>query len=90
MEQSMRLIALRANKEHFRTVLFKSGLNLVVAERAATSSEKDSRNGVGKTTLFQAIDFCFGGSVKGSDGLAKLRGSDWEFSLRSSSTIGDA
>ncbi|MBF6224739.1 DUF2326 domain-containing protein [Nocardia abscessus] len=81
MEQDMRLIALRANKEHFRTVLFKPGLNLVVAERTAASSDKDSRNGVGKTTLFQAIDFCFGGSVKGSDGLTKLKGSDWEFSL---------
>lgn len=77
----MRLISIRANKEHFRPVDFQSGFNMVVAERTIASKDTDSRNGVGKTTLFQIIDFCLGGRVAKDDSLEKLRGNDWEFSL---------
>lgn len=77
----VKLRSVTANKEHFRTVTFRDGLNVVLAERTEASRETDSRNGVGKTTLFQIIDFCLGGQVRGSEGLGKLSGSDWEFSL---------
>lgn len=77
----MKLRRVGANKDHFRTVTFQDGLNVVLAERTETSRETDSRNGVGKTTLFQIIDFCLGGQVRGTEGLGKLSGSDWEFSL---------
>lgn len=77
----MKLRSLTANKDHFHTVTFRDGLNVVLAERTEASRETDSRNGVGKTTLFQIIDFCLGGQVRGADGLGKLSGSDWEFSL---------
>lgn len=77
----VKLRSVRANKDHFREVEFRDGLNVILAERTEASRETDSRNGVGKTTLFQIIDFCMGGRVGGSDGLAKLQGSDWEFSL---------
>ena len=77
----VKLRSVQANKDHFRPVEFRDGLNVILAERTEVSRETDSRNGVGKTTLFQIIDFCMGGRVSGSDGLAKLQGSDWEFSL---------
>lgn len=77
----MKLRSVTANKDHFRPVSFRDGLNVVLAERTETSRETDSRNGVGKTTLFQIIDFCLGGQVRGADGLGKLSGSDWQFSL---------
>ena len=77
----MKLVSLNANKEHFRGVEFRDGLNLVLAERTEASKDTDSRNGVGKTTLFQIIDFCLGGRVSKGDSLAKLQGSDWEFTL---------
>lgn len=78
----MKLISLTANKDHFRQVAFRDGLNVVVAERTEASEDTDSRNGVGKTTLFQIIDFCLGGRVGKDDSLAKLQGSDWEFTLQ--------
>jgi len=77
----MRLVSLKCNKDHFKTVEFKSGLNLILAERTEQSSSTDSRNGAGKTTLFQIIDFCLGGTVRGEDGLGKLIGKDWSFTL---------
>ncbi len=80
----MKLVRLSANKESFRTVHFHTGLNIVLAERTQLSRETDSRNGVGKTTLMQIIDFCLGatGPVAGAgQGLAKLSGGDWTFSL---------
>lgn len=78
----MKLISLKANKDHFRTVEFRDGLNVVLAERTEVSKDTDSRNGVGKTTLFQIIDFCLGGRVSKGDSLEKLQGSDWEFTLQ--------
>lgn len=77
----MKLVSLKANKDHFRPVEFRDGLNVVLAERTEASKDTDSRNGVGKTTLFQIIDFCLGGRVGKGDSLEKLQGSDWEFTL---------
>lgn len=78
----MKLVSLKANKDHFREVAFRDGLNVVLAERTDASKDTDSRNGVGKTTLFQIIDFCLGGRVGKGDSLEKLQGSDWEFTLQ--------
>lgn len=77
----MKLISLIANKDHFRKVEFREGLNVVVAVRTEDSNDTDTRNGLGKTTLFQIIDFCLGGRVSKGDSLEKLQGSDWEFTL---------
>src|SRR3989337_2240395 len=44
----------------FREVVFESGMNIVVADRAEESSDKESRNGLGKTTLLRIIQFCLG------------------------------
>lgn len=77
----MKLVSLKANKDHFRDVGFRDGLNVVLAERTEAAKDTDSRNGVGKTTLFQIIDFCLGGRVGKGDSLEKLQGSDWEFTL---------
>ena len=46
----------------FRTVHLGPGLNIVLAERTEGSSEKDSRNGLGKTSLIEIIHFCLGSS----------------------------
>jgi uncharacterized protein YydD (DUF2326 family) len=44
----------------FRTIEFTAGLNLVLAVRTSTASEKDSRNGLGKSSLIDIIQFCLG------------------------------
>lgn len=54
-----------ANKTSFHPVEFTTGLNVIVAERTTASTQKDTRNGLGKSTLIEVIDFCLGSSGKG-------------------------
>ena len=72
-----------ANKASFKSVTFEKGLNLIVAERTKSETDKNSRNGVGKSTLFRIIDFCLGSDVnKPGTLMAKyLDGQEWEFSV---------
>jgi len=44
----------------FREVEFKPGMNVVLADQADEASDKESRNGLGKTTLLRIIHFCLG------------------------------
>lgn len=48
----------------FKDVNFGPGLNLVVADQAAGSDQKETRNGVGKSLLVDIIHFCLGGNLK--------------------------
>jgi uncharacterized protein YydD (DUF2326 family) len=54
----------------FRTVLFKPGFNIVLADKTKASTKDDSRNGVGKSTLVEIIQFCLGADVQKGDTLA--------------------
>jgi|JI102314A1RNA_FD_contig_51_687640_length_1999_multi_2_in_0_out_0_2 uncharacterized protein YydD (DUF2326 family) len=65
----------RANKDSFRSVDFTPGFNVVVADRTKDSTRKDSRNGLGKSTLIEILHFALGGKwePKGLEG--------WEFTI---------
>ncbi|MFE0037659.1 DUF2326 domain-containing protein [Streptomyces sp. NPDC059015] len=78
---SLKIRKVSANKESFREVTFTDGLNLIVAERSANSTDRDSRNGVGKSTLIEIIHFCLGSSLSQKNVIYELREGDWEFSL---------
>lgn len=66
----------RANRASFREVEFTPGLNVVMADRTKDSTKKDSRNGLGKSTLVEIIHFALGG--KGT-ALKPLAG--WAFTV---------
>jgi uncharacterized protein YydD (DUF2326 family) len=70
-----------ANKDSFKTVYFTPGLNVVLADRTETASVRDSRNGVGKSTLIEIIHFCLGANPNKKAGftVSSLRG--WSFGL---------
>ncbi|MDE2771674.1 MAG: DUF2326 domain-containing protein [Bacteroidota bacterium] len=78
---------IRANKKSFRPVEFTSGLNVVLADRDEGSSRKDTRNGLGKSTLIEIIHFCLGSKVDRRRGLAASALAKWEFTMEIS--IGD-
>ncbi len=75
------IISLKANKDTFKSVAFQPGLNLIVAERAADSTDQDSRNAVGKTTLLQIVHHCLGANLSGYLRKEVLRDEGWEFTL---------
>jgi len=69
-----------ASDARFKSVKFKPGLNVILAERQHTSTDKDSRNGLGKTSLLNVLHFCFGGNLqKKLLPVEKIR--DWTFYL---------
>lgn len=69
-----------ASRESFKPVKFTGGFNVVLAERTDNASERDSRNGSGKTSLVEILHFCLGSELKGTLGQPALNG--WTFSIQ--------
>lgn len=70
-----------ANKSSFHAVEFTTGLNVIVAERTSASTQKDTRNGLGKSSLIEIIDFCLGSSGMKGEGLCIEPLADWAFTI---------
>ena len=75
------ILGVRANRKEFNSVRFSEGLNVVVADITQQSTQKDSRNGLGKTTLLNIIHFCLGGRELPNKGLRTPKLKGWEFSV---------
>ncbi len=52
-----------ASDTNFKAIEFQIGLNVILADKQSESGGKDSRNGLGKTTLLSIIDFCLGSKL---------------------------
>ncbi len=70
-----------ANQRSFHVVEFTTGLNVILAERSQTSTVKDTRNGLGKSTLIEIIDFCLGSRATQGSGLLIEPLKDWAFTI---------
>ena len=70
-----------ANKPSFHRVEFTTGLNVILADRSEFSTEKDTRNGLGKSTLIEIIDFCLGSGATKGKGLLIEPLQDWIFTV---------
>jgi uncharacterized protein YydD (DUF2326 family) len=70
-----------ADRPSFHTVELGPGLNVIVADRTRTSSQKDTRNGLGKTSLLEVIHFCLGAKVDGKSPMHAPALADWTFTL---------
>lgn len=70
-----------ANRSSFHPVQFAPGLNVILAERTDASTQKDTRNGLGKSTLIDIIDFCLGSRTKKGNGLIIEPLVGWEFTV---------
>ena len=73
--------SITANHSSFNPVEFTPGLNVILADRTETSTQKDTRNGLGKSTLIEIIHFCLGSNVQRGQGLSIEPLRDWEFTL---------
>jgi uncharacterized protein YydD (DUF2326 family) len=70
-----------SNISTFRTVNFTDGFNIILADTTDSSEKKDSRNGLGKSTLIEIIHFCLGSKVTKGKGLACQDLDGWSFTL---------
>lgn len=57
---------LTSSDHRFKTVDFREGLNLLIADQTGLSSDDDSRNSVGKSSLIEIIHFVLGASASPS------------------------
>ena len=73
--------AVRCNHASFKAVEFRPGFNVVLADRTEESGSKDSRNGLGKSTLIEIIHFCLGATLPTARGLGSQNLQGWAFSL---------
>ena len=48
----------------FKALTFAPGLNILLAEKSADATDRQSRNGAGKTSFVELIHFMFGGNAK--------------------------
>lgn len=72
---------LTANQRSFRPITFTPGVNLILADRSAAATDKDTTNALGKSTLVDIIDFCLGSGVNAGQGLRAESLADWSFTL---------
>ena len=75
------IVAVRANQKKFNNVRFSEGFNVVIADMTKQSTQRDSRNGLGKTTLLNIIHFCLGGKEQPNKGLRTPTLQGWEYSV---------
>ncbi|MCA9178175.1 MAG: hypothetical protein KDB14_27110, partial [Planctomycetales bacterium] len=70
-----------SNHRSFHPVEFTTGLNIILADRSEASTEKDTRNGVGKSTLLEIINFCLGSRPAKGKGLLIEPLQSWVFTV---------
>ena len=75
---SLTIKSIASNNTLFKSVEFSDQFNVILAERTRESTKKDSRNGLGKSTLIELIHFCLGSNTNKK---LKLYLRDWEFNL---------
>ncbi|MFA6269400.1 MAG: DUF2326 domain-containing protein [archaeon] len=73
------IYSVSCDKATFKTINFKPGLNVILAEKSEKSGPKETRNGLGKSTLIEIIHFCLGGE-KGET-LSDPHLDGWTFNL---------
>jgi uncharacterized protein YydD (DUF2326 family) len=70
-----------SNDARFKSIDFGPGLNLIVADKTKSSSKKDTRNGLGKTTLIEILHFCLGAEYAKLKTLKAPELKSWIFTL---------
>ena len=75
------IVSVRTNQPSFKSVEFRPGFNVVLADRTREATKQDSRNGLGKSTLVEIIHFCLGATARKDQGLRVTSLKGWSFSL---------
>ncbi|MBO9133579.1 DUF2326 domain-containing protein [Rhizobium sp. B230/85] len=84
------IITVGSSLPSFRTITFHSGLNILLADESEISTEKQTRNSAGKSSIIEIVHFLLGGDItQGTPFVAKAlaRTSFWgEFNIAGTKT----
>lgn len=58
------IYTITSDLDGFKGLTFTPGLNILLAEKSADATDRQSRNGAGKTSFVELIHFLFGGNAK--------------------------
>lgn len=73
--------AIRCDQASFKDVEFGPAFNVILATRTQAATDKDSRNGAGKTTFIEIVHFCLGSSADKKNRLMATQLRGWVFTL---------
>lgn len=65
------IVSIESSLKTFKAVTFRSGLNVLLSDRTADSTNKQTRNSAGKTSLIEVIHFLLGADCE-KDSLFRL------------------
>lgn len=65
------IVSIESSLKTFKAVTFRAGLNVVLSDRTADSTDKQTRNSAGKTSLVEIIHFLLGADCE-KDSLFRL------------------
>ena len=68
------------DRESFKTLTFRQGLNVILADKSQGASDRQSRNGAGKTSFVELIHFLCGADAKPAGIFRSDALRDWTFS----------
>jgi uncharacterized protein YydD (DUF2326 family) len=54
------ILSIESSLSSFKTVTFREGLNVLLSDKSAASTDKQTRNSAGKTSLVEIIHFLYG------------------------------
>ena len=65
----------------FKTLTFKTGLNILLADKSEGAHDRQSRNGAGKTSFVELVHFLFGADAKPDSIFRSDALKDWTFDV---------
>lgn len=68
-----------SDRESFKTLAFRSGLNVLLADKSEGSHDRQSRNGAGKTSFVELVHFFFGADAPPKGIFRSSALLDWTF-----------
>jgi uncharacterized protein YydD (DUF2326 family) len=65
----------------FKSLAFKAGLNILLADKSEGATDRQSRNSAGKTSFVELVHFLFGGEVRKESIFRSDALNDWTFDV---------
>ena len=65
----------------FKSLAFKAGLNVLLADKSEGATDRQSRNGAGKTSFVELVHFLFGADVRRDSIFRSNALTDWTFDV---------